>query len=293
MITKTGAALLDGKFFDGKFRGMEKTAVTRWKWLLSGLSPAARKRIEPIAKPLEVELAGINHGSRNIAKRYGYTIEPVNTGEFSTYHKAKIIRHTPYKHAIHNRNIGNYRDIPDEELPIMKAIGLRHEVLEALHNSRLKKKSGAYNKYKVVTYPERTALKNTNYIPNKDDLDIRNMIKDHPSTDKLIRSYNLDPDKFILVGDHVSPKVLADETRLINQSYHAGLGANSIKKLRYNYGEARTLLRNAGFKNGNLYNRALTNHDYKNMSGNRSTMEIIRDIDRETGDKYLTRIDFS
>lgn len=296
MITKSGAELLEKANFPAlKFRDMEKTAVTRWKGLLSGLSSAARGKLAPIAKPLEVELAGINRGSFNIAKRYGYEVVPVNTGDFSTSSTKKLIRYTPYEYAMRDRNIMNYRDIPDEELPIFEAVALRHEALEALHGSKLKNKTGKYHKYEIVTYPERTIHWDTQYVPNESDLSIRDRIRRDPEVDTFIRSIGLDPDRFIFVGRHNSPKVLADETKLINQSYHTGFGTNDLKNSRRDYGEARLLLNNAGLSTstGDLYSRVLTKRDYKNMSKHRRTLAAMGTKNPETGDKLITRVDFA
>lgn len=101
MITKTGEQLI-------------KEGVARWKDFIQNLSKADRGRLinSGVAKSEDAYINGINRGTVNILKRYGYTRGNINGLTPAQANKAKSVTQAQYTTAqAQNNQIGTARNL--------------------------------------------------------------------------------------------------------------------------------------------------------------------------------------
>lgn len=311
--------------------GLIKESIAKWRSVQSGLSETANSALDALRKSPTHELDRLNTGIRNKARHVGYKFrllseEPkidlaekirlIRAGHYPTLAgiAAKklngIFAHTnekPFDFRLLNKlDKDNYEDIAaklflhlakpkrifhtQEPIKIkdriinrkfINAIAKKHELSEATEFEKGVKR-GLIIKYKTVVADPFVAYKNNKIIEELDKHE-KHVNKKFNTREKR---------KLVHIGSHVSPKVLADETRDINQLHNSRL-VNKLKKYR-DKTEAPILARNAKkYKYGrSLYNTLLTKRDYRKMRTGRVTtiLERVYD-DPEYGMPIYSRID--
>ena len=228
MITKAGEEL--------RRMGLIKEAVTKWKEMLAGLGARSRELLEPIAKSEEEEVGAINRGTFRILQSVGYT--PKLVTKDSPEEEKELLRHSGGYCAVTGVNHPLYRTILFQDHRKMDVVP-KHKALDASTSRDMADALGfrheAYEALEAEENRKRGTLMESLFV-TKDGR---------------------------RVGKHTSPKVLARDARLRNQTFHADK-AEGVDYENRESGIAGFLSRRAG-KGKDLYSTAWSNKDYEAM----------------------------